>query len=90
METHGVGVSLHIRMGDSACDLQRFCGDGMFPAEVFGGPQRWSNEEARFMKRFVKLSTKQIEIWQNLAPLSPLSKPCGVEPFVEATGRSVQ
>lgn len=45
METHGVGVSLHIRMGDSACDLQRFCGDGMFPAEVFGGPQRWSNEE---------------------------------------------
>lgn len=88
METHGVGVSLHIRMGDSACDLQRFCGDGMFPAEVFGGPQRWSNEEARFMKRFVKLSTKQIEIWQNLAPLSPLSKPCGVEPPVEA--RSVQ
>ena len=88
METHGVGVSLHIRMGDSACDLQRFCGDGMFPAEVFGGPQRWSNEEARFMKRFVKLSTKQLEIWQNLAPLSPLSKPCGVEPPVEA--RSVQ
>eukprot|EP00435_Cladocopium_sp_Y103_P028544 s709_g7.t1 len=45
METHGVGVSLHIRMGDSACDLQRFCADSMFPAQVFGGPQRWSNEE---------------------------------------------
>eukprot|EP00438_Fugacium_kawagutii_P028359 Skav219254 [mRNA] locus=scaffold1242:325652:347129:+ [translate_table: standard] len=45
METHGVGVSLHLRMGDSACDIQRFCADSLFPAEVFGGPRRWTNEE---------------------------------------------
>ena len=34
-----------------ACDLQRFCGDGMFPAEVFGGPQRWSNDEVLMVPR---------------------------------------
>lgn len=51
METHGVGLSLHVRMGDAACDLLRFSADKVFPAEVFGGPRRWNNEEALSHKR---------------------------------------
>ena len=47
METHGSGLSLHVRLGDSACDFTNFCAPNLFPAEVFGGPARWNDEEAR-------------------------------------------
>ena len=47
METHGSGLSLHVRLGDSACDFTNFCAPKLFPAEVFGGPARWNDEEAR-------------------------------------------
>ena len=46
METHGLGLSLHVRLGESACDFNSFCSAGLFPAEVFGGPRRWTDEEA--------------------------------------------
>ncbi|CAE7258234.1 ADL1 [Symbiodinium sp. CCMP2456] len=45
MESHGSGLSLHVRLGDSACDFTNFCAPNLFPAEVFGGPARWNDEE---------------------------------------------
>eukprot|EP00933_Yihiella_yeosuensis_P081532 TRINITY_DN9515_c0_g1_i1.p1 TRINITY_DN9515_c0_g1~~TRINITY_DN9515_c0_g1_i1.p1 ORF type:complete len:497 (+),score=107.77 TRINITY_DN9515_c0_g1_i1:40-1530(+) len=48
METHGVGLGLHIRMSDSACDFKEmFCCAGKFPAEVFGGAARWHEDEIK-------------------------------------------
>eukprot|EP00929_Paragymnodinium_shiwhaense_P116010 TRINITY_DN8523_c0_g1_i2.p1 TRINITY_DN8523_c0_g1~~TRINITY_DN8523_c0_g1_i2.p1 ORF type:complete len:656 (-),score=211.05 TRINITY_DN8523_c0_g1_i2:393-2360(-) len=48
METHGFGLSLHVRMGTSACDFKStLCAHGKFPAEVFGGSRRWNEAELR-------------------------------------------
>jgi hypothetical protein len=47
METHGVGLGLHIRMGDTACDFKHsICAPGLFPEEVFGGSSKWHDTAA--------------------------------------------
>eukprot|EP00928_Gymnodinium_smaydae_P064987 TRINITY_DN48199_c0_g1_i1.p1 TRINITY_DN48199_c0_g1~~TRINITY_DN48199_c0_g1_i1.p1 ORF type:complete len:481 (-),score=60.28 TRINITY_DN48199_c0_g1_i1:239-1645(-) len=46
METHGHGLTLHIRMADTACDFKRtFCAPSKFPQQVFGGANFWNDEE---------------------------------------------
>jgi len=48
MDTHGHGLMLQIRMGNSACNFkQTFCQPGLFPAEVFGGPAKWHEAEVK-------------------------------------------
>lgn len=48
METHGHGLGLHVRMGTTACSFKcAFCAPGVFPAEVFGGNNRWNERELR-------------------------------------------
>mmetsp|Transcript_85431 Transcript_85431/g.160888 ORF Transcript_85431/g.160888 Transcript_85431/m.160888 type:complete len:548 (+) Transcript_85431:70-1713(+) len=48
METHGSGFGLHVRMGTTACSFKgAFCAPGVFPAEVFGGSNRWNDKELR-------------------------------------------
>lgn len=60
METHGYGLSLQIRMGNTACDFKgKLCRQGAFPAEVFGGPAKFNNDAAA--RNFGKLTVIQPE-----------------------------